>query len=152
MTLKQWLANRWLVKHETTKDEIAALISVVERDLRDAAVEGVSPDWRLAIAYNAGLQCAITALAASGYRPSKGGAHHYYAIEALRFTLGVDENTIRVFDAFRKKRNIADYERAGTVTNQEVKELVELSRELRDRLVHWLQEHHPNLLKYGEEL
>ncbi len=147
MTLKQWLDNRWLVEHKTTKAEIAGLLSVVERDLRDAAVEGVSPDWRLAIAYNAALQCAIVALAASGYRPGKGGSHHYYAIESLTFTLEVDEATIRLLDAFRKKRNIADYARAGTVTNQEVTEIVAVTRGLRDRLVHWLSEHHPDLMR-----
>ena len=40
----------------------------MERDLRDCAQEGLRPDWQLAIAYNAALQAAQAALAASGYR------------------------------------------------------------------------------------
>jgi hypothetical protein len=45
MTLEQWLNNRWLVEHETTRDEIGVLLAVVERDLRNAVVSELSPDW-----------------------------------------------------------------------------------------------------------
>lgn len=146
MTLEQWLNNRWLAEHETSRDEISGLLSVVERDLQNAAVAGLSPDWGLAIAYNAALQCALAALAARGYRPGRGGSHHYYAIQSLQFTLGIDDAVIRTLDAFRKKRNIADYERAGLVTSTEVEELVHLAAELRKQLVSWLTSNRPDLL------
>lgn len=147
MTLKQWLDNRWLVEHSPTAEEIAALLDLADRDLRDARVTALSPDWRLAIAYNAALQVAVAALAASGYRPGRGGSHHYYSIESLQFTLGLDLDTVRVLDAFRKKRNIADYERAGTVTTTEVDELLSIAEELRDKLVAWLRTRSPTLLR-----
>ena len=146
MTLQQWAKNRWLVDHETSRDEIAGLLSVIDRDLKDAQVSGVSPDWRLAIAYNAALQCAVAALAAHGYRPGKGGSHHYYGIESLRFTLGLDDAVIRTLDAFRKKRNISDYERAGLVSDVEVDELVALATDLRQQLEAWLEANQPQLL------
>ena len=145
MTLKQWLESKWLLEHRTTRQEIQGLLSIIERDLRDAQVSGVSADWRLAIAYNAALQCAVAALAAAGYRPGRGGSHHYHAIEALKFTLSCESDLIRTLDAFRKKRNIADYERAGSATEREVTELVGLGQELRARLVQWLEREHPEL-------
>jgi hypothetical protein len=145
MTLELWLENRWLVQHQATRAEIASLLALIDRDLNDARVASISPDWRLAIAYNSALQCAVAALAASGYRPGKGGSHHYYAIESLRFTLEYDEAIIDTLDAFRKKRNVADYERAGTTTDTEVQELIDLASQMRQDLLDWLASKHPDL-------
>ena len=55
MSLADWLANRWIVAHEPTVEEIADLLAVVDRDLEDAALSRLSADWRLSIAYNAAL-------------------------------------------------------------------------------------------------
>jgi hypothetical protein len=63
MSLSDWLASRWLVVHESSPEEIRDLLEVVDRDLADAALEGLSPDWRLGIAYNAAHQLATLALA-----------------------------------------------------------------------------------------
>jgi len=41
------------------------LLGVVERDLADGATEGLSADGRMNIAYNAALQAATAALAAT---------------------------------------------------------------------------------------
>jgi len=56
VTLPDWLANRWLVSHDATVEEIQDLFAVVDRDLADAAIARLSADWRLGIAYNAALQ------------------------------------------------------------------------------------------------
>jgi len=55
MTLQSWLENRWLTKHDPSPEEIADLLAVVDRDLEDAALDRLSPDGRLNIAYNAAL-------------------------------------------------------------------------------------------------
>jgi len=145
MTLKQWLENRWLTQYQTSKQEIATLLTVIDRDLQDAEVSALSLDWRMAIAYNAALQCALTALAAEGYRPGRGGSHHYYAVESLRFTLDPGEDTVITLDAYRRKRNISDYQRAGVASETEVQQLHELASSLRTRLLKWLRERHPHL-------
>jgi len=134
-----------LVEHQATREEIESLLAIIDRDITDARVAAISPDWRLAIAYNSALQCAVAALAASGYRPGKGGSHHYYAIESLRFTLECDEAVIDTLEAFRKKRNIADYERAGAATDTEVQELLEMSSAMREDLLKWLANKFPGL-------
>ncbi|MGH9199062.1 MAG: hypothetical protein ACRD1T_25455 [Acidimicrobiia bacterium] len=44
------------MEHEPTPEEISDLLAVVDRDLQDATVESLSPDWKLGIAYNGALQ------------------------------------------------------------------------------------------------
>jgi len=87
-----------------------------------ARPKGLSEDWQLAIAYNAALQCATAALAACGYRSSR-EAHHYRVIQSLALTIGADAKLVSRLDAFRKKRNIGDYERSGLVSEKEAEEL-----------------------------
>jgi len=58
-------------------------------------VEGLTADWRLNIAYNAALQAATAALAASGYRAAR-EAHHLRVMKSLEFTIGLDKNTFEL--------------------------------------------------------
>ncbi len=106
----------------------------------------MSPDWQLAIAYNAALQIAVAALAVSGYRASR-ESHHFRAIQSLKHTIGLDSASIDLFDSFRKKRNIGGYERAGTVSEQETKEMVALAQKLRKDVEEWLRVYHPELFR-----
>lgn len=145
MSLTDWARNGWLVEHRTSPQEIADLLGVADRDLRDGAVRGLSEDWRLAIAYNAALQCATTALAACGYRASR-DTYHYRVIQSLAYTIGANANLIAQLDAFRKKRNIGDYERAGLVSETEAREMLALARTLRKYVEKWLQQNHSHLL------
>ncbi|OGD24176.1 MAG: hypothetical protein A2Y69_04890 [Candidatus Aminicenantes bacterium RBG_13_59_9] len=146
MSLSDWHRNDWLVAHETSPQEIAELLSISERDLRDCLTEGLSPDWRLAIAYNSALQSASAALAAAGYRASR-EMHHYRIIQSLTFTVRADAEFIAKFDAFRKKRNISDYERSGAVSDQEAGEMFLLAKQLKEMVEKWIREDYPELLK-----
>ena len=149
MSLRDWLANRWLVEHETNAEEIANLLALADRDLRDARSQELSVDWRFNIAYNAALQLAATALAAIGYRVSRSGPHHHRIIQSLVHTIGADENTVRLLDRFRKKRNVAEYDSVGTISDKEAVEIFDLALSLRQRVSDWLQRTHPTLL--GED-
>lgn len=93
MTLSDWCDNHWIVDYQSTRDEITDLLSVVDRDLGDAALPNLSPDWRLGISYNAALQLATLALAAEGFRPGRERAHER-AILSLRVTVGVSCETV----------------------------------------------------------
>jgi len=143
--LRDWLKNGWLTEHETTRQEIADLLSLIDRDLSDCQSPGLSADWRLGIAYNAALQVAVAGLAAEGYRVAR-ESHHFRAVQSLAFTLGSDGPLIAQLDAFRKKRNISDYERAGSVSTQEAQEMIDLAGRLREDLVRWLRRSHPDAL------
>jgi hypothetical protein len=146
VNLKDWLNKGWVVSHKTSPEEIAELFGVADRDLDDCKAEGLSPHWKLAIAYNAALQMATAALAACGYRSSR-EAHHLRVIQSLRYTTNAEPSLVVEFDAFRKKRNIGGYERAWAVTDKEADEMVILATKLRADIEEWLKKNHPELLK-----
>ena len=86
MSLEDWVNNGWLRQHETSRQEIADLLAIVDRDLADAG-GNISPDWRFGIAYNGALKLCTILLHASGYRPEK-TLQHYRAITAMPMILG----------------------------------------------------------------
>ena len=145
MSLRGWQKNSWLVDHESSPEEIAALLAIVERDLASAKVAGLADDWRLSIGYNAALQAATAALAASGFRAAR-EQHHYRTIQSLALTIGWRAAKVERFDRFRKKRNMIGYETAGVASGQEVHEMHELAVGLRDDVLAWLRKQHPRLV------
>jgi hypothetical protein len=146
VSLRDWLKHNWLVEHETSAEEIAGLLAIVERDLSNARVAGLSDDWKLNIAYNAGLQAATAALAASGFRSAR-EQHHYRTIQSLALTIGWPAPKVDRFDRLRKKRNIGGYETAGLVSGQEAAEMRRLAVSLRDDVLAWLRKNHAKLLR-----
>ena len=144
MSLSDWQSWGWLISHKPTRDEVRALRAVAERDLKDSNVPGLSVDTQLGLAYNAALQLATAALAAAGYRAAR-ESKHLRTIESLAFTLQLDRPEIRRFDAFRRKRNVSDYERAGATSETEAAEMKSLARDLIGRLDRWLEANHPAL-------
>jgi hypothetical protein len=145
MSLKDWERNGWLISHRPSASEIRELLGVVDRDLADSAAENLSSDWRMNIAYNAALQAASAALAASGYRASR-DQHHFRVLQSLRETLGIESAAVNTLDAFRKKRNIAGYERVGLVSDADAATMRALAVRLRDEVQKWLEKRHPKLL------
>ena len=145
MSLKDWLSNGWLIEHKTSAQEIKDLLEVAERDIADCQASGLSPDWRLSIAYNSALQTATAALAVSGYRASR-DSHHYRVIQSLADTIGADASLVDQFDSFRKKRNIGGYERAGLISDQEATEMLSLAKNILDMVEKWLHANHSELL------
>lgn len=90
MTLHDWAENRWLHEHQTSRSEIADLLSVIDQDLEDASIDRLSADWRLGISYNAALQLANLALAASGYRTTRERSH----AEIYELTINIRETVV----------------------------------------------------------
>ena len=149
MTLNDWERNGWLQAHRTAREEVADLLALVDRDLADSQTSGLSADWRLNIAYNAALQAATAALAASGYRASR-DQHHYRVIQSLELTIGADRKVVNHLDAFRKKRNIGGYERAGGVSEGEAREMRRLAESIARDVRAWLRRAHAELLGRGD--
>jgi hypothetical protein len=145
MRLPQWAANGWLRPHQTNQRQVADLLSIVERDLQDS-MRDLSPDWKFGIAYNAALKLCTILLYASGYRPEKNLAH-YRTLQALPLILGSHRSADADYlDTCRAKRNTAEYDIAGTVSQSEADELREFTHELQTDVVAWLLENHPSLI------
>jgi len=144
-SLRDWVQYGWLTEHKSSREEIENLLGVVDRDLRECQAKGLGADWRFAIAYNAALQPANTALAAEGYRAAR-DSHHYRVFQSLEYTIKAEPKLIHRLDAFRKKRNLSRYEVGGTVSDGEAKEMAALATELRAEVKRWIRAEHPELL------
>jgi hypothetical protein len=144
--LSDWAKSRWLAEHTPSAEEIRDLLAVVDRDLKDSAVAGISPDTQLALSYNAALQAGTAALAAAGFRAARDRKHHW-TIQSLAHTIKAKPELVNRLDAFRKKRNIGDYERAGTTSKTEADQMRTLARQIKDDVEAWLRQEHPQLLK-----
>ena len=117
----------------------------MERDLDDARRD-LSADWRFGIAYNAALKLCFVLLHASGYRAER-NLQHYRTIQALPLILGVErKGDADYLDACRVKRNQAEYDRVGVVSNSEAEELIAFVVELRNVVNEWLVAEHNELL------
>ena len=66
MVLKQpqgdWQRHGWVKAHQTSSQEVADLLALAERDLKDCRAKGLSDDLKFSIAYNAALQASNAAL------------------------------------------------------------------------------------------
>jgi len=145
MTLKRWLENRWLKPHRVNHKEVAGLLSIVDRDIKDAGA-ALSADWRFGIAYNAALKLCTVLLQAEGYRAAH-DLQHYRTIAAMPLILGDSKAAdAEYLDTCRKKRNIVEYERAGSISVTEADELLAFAIELRGVVMNWLKNTHPALI------
>lgn len=146
MSLPLWHKNGWLKSHTSSAREIAQLLAGSERDLADAAVPGLSGAWKFSIAYNSILQVAAAALAAAGYRAER-ELHHYRVLQSLRHTIGLDAASLDRLDVCRRKRHKSVYEAVDAVSDQEVREILAMARDLRTRIGEWLKANHPDFLE-----
>jgi hypothetical protein len=144
VSLSEWLKSGWLIEHETSRQEIRNLLRLADRDLGDCRNLTLSVDWRFNIAYNAALQCAKAALAVAEFRAGK-DAHHYRVIQSLKFTVKPEDKIIQTLDAFRKKRNISEYNHAGAITAIELEEITVQAEKLRKSVEAWIVAEYPDL-------
>ena len=98
VSLQDWLKFGWVRTHRTSQQEIADLLAVADRDLEACQTTGLVADWRFNIAYNAALQLAAAALAASGYQAERSN-HHFRVIQSLEFTVGAAAKTMSELEA-----------------------------------------------------
>jgi hypothetical protein len=146
MSLERYVENGWLRREPTSPQEIADQLGIVVRSMNDAAVKSISDDLRFYTTFNAVLALANTALRASGYRTTNQQGHHIRTIETLEYTVDADAKLIRKLLKFSKKRNVASYDSAGTVSNQELNDICLTAEDLRATVEAWLRIAHPELL------
>ncbi len=144
MSLNQWVDNGWLRHHKTSKEEIENLVTIIDRDLKDAK-GGISDDWRFGIAYNAALKLCTILLYAEGFKAER-TLQHYRTIQALPLILGNKrKDDAEYLNSCRSKRNIVEYDYVGGVTGHNADELIEFVKELKADVLEWLNNNHPEL-------
>jgi hypothetical protein len=147
MTLQNLLRTGRLKSHQPTAAEVLRLLSSIDRNLADAAVETISDETRFDAAYKAVMQCALVALMAAGYRPATSEpGHHQTLIQSLPLTLGTDNEVWVVLDALRRQRNANDYT-GQPITPAATQECTSQARDLRRQLHAHLKTRHAELLR-----
>lgn len=132
--------------HTTSKNELDGLRGVIERDLADAAITGLSADRCFATAYNAALQSAKMAIACAGYRVTGAGAHQA-SFEAIQLAMGAGvANLAAYFETCRRKRNTLDYDLAHVTSNAEAAEALQKAGEFRQEVEAWIAQHYPRFM------
>jgi uncharacterized protein (UPF0332 family) len=143
MSWQQLLTAHQVQRHTPSRHELDGLRAIVDRDLSDAQVPGLSTDRKFATAYNAVLQLAKMAIACAGYRVV-GHGHHLTTFEAVELAMG--RSVVRLatyFETCRRKRNMLDYDMANVATDTEVDELLEKAEEFRQLVEQWIVQQYP---------
>ena len=146
MTLANLLKINRLQEFVPAAEGIQLLLAAAARNLKDARLTGLSTDNRFDAAYKTIMQCAMIGLWANGYRTSTNQpGHHQTVLQALPLTLGLPADSVIVFDALRKQRNVNDYE-GDPVTEAAVTECVHQAEQLLNHTRQWLKKNKPELL------
>jgi hypothetical protein len=152
MSLQNWLQIGHLIEHQATVAEVRNLLGVVDREIADAGVAGLSDDGRFTHAYDAALLLCKLALHASGFEVQKRApGHHSLWINSLEFTLGGGQKTTLIhLSKSSKLRHTSMYDHAGVVEKQDADDLLEAARRLREEVLNWLRSQHPTLVPRGD--
>jgi|SRR5579862_2224944 len=146
--LNNWLKEEKLRPHKTSKEEIARLFKIVDRDLFDAGIHGLSADRRFITTYNAALQLTTIVVRISGFRTNSNKAgHHRISIDALTEILGKEFQDISDYlNTCRIKRHICDYTNSGEVSEAEAIEIIKEVKEFKTSVIKWIKNFHPQFL------
>ncbi len=146
MSLKDWADNGWLKPFKTDKQEIADLFAIVQRDLSDANLQNLSPDWQFGIAYNAALKLCTIILHVHGYRPENVLAH-YRTIMALK---EISDQKWRKHCSYlnecRMRRNTLEYNMAHIISPDDASKLISFSTAFHLEVIKYLEENYPDMI------
>ena len=146
MNLDDLLAQGRLRRRSARKEEIQGLLRVADRDLKDAAVPGLSSDRRFLVAYEAALALATVPLRCKGYE-THGQGHHWTTFQSLPLTMGDDLKDLSdYFENCRNKRNVGAYDRSGGISRSEAAELLEEAGAFKEKARRWLRDQFPEFL------
>ncbi len=147
MSLDDWLNNRWIHRHETSAEEIQALLHSASEDMRSAEIKGIAAGWRLNKGYTAALRYARAALYICGYRPGR-EREQQRTIDSLAYTVPtVESDTIKLLHKIRKMRHVATYDSVEMISDAEADAAMKLAGDLGQCVIEWLNEDHGQLLK-----
>lgn len=140
MNLKKFIAKGYILESKVDKEELARLMRIVDRDIKEAKEGCHDTDWQFAIAYNAALQLATLVIRASGYRATSKVGHHWVTFAVLPDLLGEKYfKAAEYFNDCRAKRNAVEYCDTGTLSNKEVEKLLHEVVQFKRAVVSWLK-------------
>jgi hypothetical protein len=106
--------------------EFDGMVASAKRRLKDARVKGLSEEGRFTLVYGAAHAASLAAMRWHGYRSD----NRYLVFQSLKQTVGLDNVKWRILDKCHNVRNIAEYEGHLEISDQLLKELIEITNEL----------------------
>jgi hypothetical protein len=126
-------------RHRANPDDIATRLTLANARLGDASLDGLSSDGRFVFAYDAARSAAEAVMAAEGYRPASGVGHHETVFRFLRVAVdGRWRKMTMEFEQARSKRNAAEYDEWGLVTQTEADRLLEIAERFVEEAGRWV--------------
>lgn len=149
MSLEQWAENGWVRKVAPTPQGLRSLLSIADRELADAGLDGISSDGRFEHAYSAARCLAEAALYAAGFSILKGQRKHERLVDSLKLTVEGDAAArVDYYDQCRRLRHKTLYEQSGIIERSEADNLLRAASELKDQTLAWLSREHADLLEH----
>jgi hypothetical protein len=122
------------------------MLEAIRQNIEDARSGSVSAETRFEAAYRAITQCAMVALWANDFRPSKSvPGHHMTLIQMLPNSIGLGVDEMRLLDTFRVKRNAIDYS-GEAVDGESLRVCIDAADNLQQHLQRWLTAHRSDLI------
>ena len=145
VTYDALLANDTVRPHGLTAEETAKRLQEMEqvarRHLGDAGAPGLSPDGKHNLAYTAGRIAAEMVMVAEGFRAGRGMGKHAAVFVFLTVAAnGRWSAEADYFDKRRQRRNVSEYEQAGTISPTEADTVARASRRLLEEVLKWIEE------------
>lgn len=92
------------------------------------------------------MQSALASMMANGYRPATSEpGHHQLLVQALPQIAGIDNDRVRVLDAYRTLGNRADYH-GDQVSDAVASECAAEARSVLQQVQKWLAANRPDLV------
>jgi hypothetical protein len=135
-----------LVAERSSSAEIWKLMTIAERELKDAEARGLSAAGRFGHAYSAARSLATTVIRAEGYRTRGGEGAHHVTFRALGIADSAFRSQATYFDRCRRKRNDMLYTGDGHVTQAEAEELLAHAHAFLPSVSRWLRGRHADLV------
>jgi hypothetical protein len=146
VSLDSLVSTGQIKTHAPAPDDIQRLLRSIDRCIADSRVATISAEARFDCAHRAIVQCALVALAASGFRPSTNvPGHQRTMIQTLPLSMRTSGDVVLVLDALRRKRNLTDY-LGESIDAESLNECIAQATSLARYTLAWLKQNHPELL------
>jgi hypothetical protein len=146
VSLDSLVSTGQIKTHAPAPDDIQRLLRSIDRCIADSRVVTISAEARFDCAHRAIVQCALVALAASGFRPSTNvPGHQRTMIQTLPLSMRTSGDVVLVLDALRRKRNLTDY-LGESIDAESLNECIAQTTSLVRHTLAWLKQNHPVLL------
>jgi hypothetical protein len=151
MPYENLLADDTLRRHDLSPQQlqmrIGEMMALTEEHLDHAEASGLTFDAHHNFAYAAARVAAEAIMLAAGYRPGRRYGNH---VAVLKFLGRADDGKwcklADRLDLARRHRNVAEYERPGTISATELAEMRQIARQFCRDVRDWLWRNHPDLL------